>query len=198
MVRKKKQSSTGDQKAWLWDHTVVGILTNSDDRIPGILASFGLNVGSKRFGTPIEHAEDASEDEDINFVVLSSDVGVEKPDPKIFDAAEEVLKASLGRNDQNGGMIGSLPHNKAKHSLKEFELLHIGDNEQQDILGALNAGWNSILFDRKGRYSKEFSKGEAILSVDLRTSARRWTLVGRNVPVTQDLNALRYWKPSSV
>ncbi|KAI9717275.1 MAG: hypothetical protein M1812_004802 [Candelaria pacifica] len=190
MIREANvQSRTDGKKPWPWDYTVVGIITNSDDRIPSILSSLGLKVGGKRYGAANEQAEDACKDNDISFLVLSYDVGVEKPDAKIFDAAKELLKTSLGGDNQNCRTVGSRAPIEEKHRVDEFELLHVGDDEKQDVLGALNAGWNSVLLDRNGRHSRNFreEEGKYISSVELASAPRR-------VKVIQDLKALRFWR----
>src|SRR6185436_16098425 len=96
---------------WPWE-TRVGIVTNSDDRVPGILESFGLRIGPGRCADPGGGGEaephggvasgEGDEDGsgfDVDFVALSYDVGVEKPDRRIFDAARELFLSSLGEGD---------------------------------------------------------------------------------------------------
>jgi FMN phosphatase YigB (HAD superfamily) len=34
-------------------------------------------------------------------------------------------------------------------TIKTKEMLHIGDNSQTDILGALNSNWNAVIFGNK-------------------------------------------------
>ena len=63
----------------------------------------------------------------IDLVVLSDDIGINKPDRRIFDHATR--------------MAGTLP----EHSLM------IGDNPDTDMAGAVRAGWHSIYFNRDGR-----------------------------------------------
>ncbi|KAF2021531.1 hypothetical protein BU24DRAFT_417170 [Aaosphaeria arxii CBS 175.79] len=118
---------------WKWDRTVVGIVTNSDDRVPGILQSFGLEVGNRRFD--IAERVIANSQEDIDFVILSYDVGYEKPDRPIFDAAVESLKQMLAKESQG-------------QSIEDFEKLYVGDEYEKDYVGAKNAGWNAIRLDR--------------------------------------------------
>lgn len=80
--------------------------------------------------------------DDIDFVVLSYDVGVEKPDRKIFDAAREL------------SAIGS--------DLEPGECLHVGDDFVKDVQAAEAAGWKSLKVDRsrKGNHlSKHGSLG---------------------------------------
>lgn len=59
-------------------------------------------------------------------VVISGDVGVAKPQREIFDRSAEEL---------------GLPPN---------ELLFIGDNPENDVLGAMQAGWHAIWLNRDG------------------------------------------------
>ena len=60
-------------------------------------------------------------------IVLSDEIGITKPDRHLFDYALQVTD--------------SLPE----------ETLMIGDNYDADILGAMNAGWGQIYFDRNNR-----------------------------------------------
>ena len=59
----------------------------------------------------------------FDLVVLSDDIGVQKPDPRLYRYAEE----QAGDTDQ-------------KHHLM------IGDNPATDVGGALGAGWNAVWF----------------------------------------------------
>ncbi|MBR4069640.1 MAG: HAD-IA family hydrolase, partial [Bacteroidaceae bacterium] len=60
-------------------------------------------------------------------MVLSDEIGINKPDRRLFDYALEVT-----------------------NSQAENTLL-IGDNYDADILGAMHAGWGQIYFDRNHR-----------------------------------------------
>lgn len=59
----------------------------------------------------------------IDIVVLSDDIGVNKPDRRLFDYA----MAQTGDNDPHHHMM-------------------IGDNPQTDIAGAIGAGWSAIWY----------------------------------------------------
>ncbi|MCM1110562.1 MAG: YjjG family noncanonical pyrimidine nucleotidase [Clostridium sp.] len=61
----------------------------------------------------------------VELIVLSDDIGINKPDRRIFDYAVE-----------KSGVADSRAH------------LIIGDNPDTDIRGALGAGWRAIWFDR--------------------------------------------------
>lgn len=62
----------------------------------------------------------------ISKLILSDDIGITKPDRRLFDYALT----------QVGGEAGTT--------------LMIGDNYDADILGAINAGWHTVFFNRKG------------------------------------------------
>ena len=65
-------------------------------------------------------------DKYIDKLVLSDDINVTKPDRRLFDYALQVV----------GGEAATT--------------VMIGDNYDADILGAKNAGWRTIFFDRRG------------------------------------------------
>ena len=65
----------------------------------------------------------------LDFVVTSEDAKSSKPDQKIFELAEKRSKLV---------------------NLKPSEILHIGDDLDNDYYGALNMCWNSLLVDRWG------------------------------------------------
>ncbi len=60
-------------------------------------------------------------------IVLSDEIGINKPDRRLFDYALEVT-----------------------NSVAENTLM-LGDNYDADILGAMNAGWGQIYFDRNNK-----------------------------------------------
>ena len=69
----------------------------------------------------------------VDIVVLSDDIGVNKPDKRLFDHA----MVRVGETDPR------------RH-------LMIGDNASTDIAGAVNAGWQAIHFDPAGRHEGVF------------------------------------------
>ncbi|KAJ9649643.1 hypothetical protein H2199_000421 [Coniosporium tulheliwenetii] len=163
------------QHHWRWDHTIVGIITNSDDRIPGILSSFGLSVGPRRAGTADSSTEDASanatEEEDISFVVLSYDVGASKPDRAIFDAAKQIGTELFAKVDGADG--------------EGFEMLYVGDEVEKDVLAAEDAGWGALLVDREERFRERFTDGRQMVTV---------AEGEREFSVMNDLSALSSWR----
>lgn len=121
---------------------VVGVITNSDDRVPDVLTSLGLKVGPLRFGS--EKAAGHSPDEgpfDVDFTVMSYDVGHEKPDRRIFEAAEKMFKVSL----QRAGEV---------FDGREWRKVYVGDEYGKDVVGAVGAGWNAVLIEREASTQK--------------------------------------------
>lgn len=126
-IRELRQSASNS--SGLFSTLEVGVVTNSDDRVPSVLSDLGLHVGHRRYGTSTNVLDiDGPSHVDINVVVMSYDVGFEKPDRRIFDTARQ-----LGSKGQ---------------TFEPYECLHVGDHVQQDYLGAKGAGWNSLLLSR--------------------------------------------------
>ncbi|KAL6711257.1 hypothetical protein ACN47E_005788 [Coniothyrium glycines] len=119
-----------------WNRVIVGIISNSDDRVPGVLESFGLKIGSRRFGVTDCHGKQTlPQEEDVDFVVMSYDVGFEKPDHRIFDAAVGMLESSLKDHGED-------------LTPDDFEKLYVGDEVKKDYEAAKAAGWHSLWLDR--------------------------------------------------
>jgi len=113
---------------------VIGIITNSDDRVPSVLSSLGLSVSPFRYGLQVPQEQQAGQQYDVDFTVLSYDVGHEKPDRRIFAAAEDMLM-------KNPMAVGT--------DTADWDKVYIGDDVEKDVGGALNAGWKAILVDRE-------------------------------------------------
>lgn len=175
-------SSTNDAKTWPWNKTIVGIITNSDDRVPGILESFGLKVGPRRIGTPDEREADAALEDDINFVVLSYDVGVEKPQREIFDAAYRSFQETLvSRGDES--------------DVQDWDKLYIGDSLEHDVVGANQAGWKALRLDRQEQDQQAMtSKDIRVTQEHVRTGDRSYDI---EVHTIQHMGALRAVDPTT-
>ena len=112
---------------------LLGILTNSDDRVPLILASLGLKVNPWRLGMEAERVQKNSEvHHDFDFVALSYDIGFEKPDRRLFDATKEMANVYKAAN---------------------VKCIHIGDDLEKDYQGAEAAGWTGVLLDRNDQHT---------------------------------------------
>ena len=136
-LRKYKATGPTEVLPWKFDKIVVGIISNSDDRAVSILEGMGLEISPRRVGKPSLTTTQDSSRFDIDFVALSYDVGHEKPDHHIFDAATSLLDETLA--DEAKGLRAS-----------DFEKLYLGDDLENDYFGALAAGWYPVLLDRKG------------------------------------------------
>lgn len=118
---------------------VVGVITNSDDRVPDVLCSLGLRVNHLRHGSSASAGhvgEMKDEVKNIDFAIMSYDVGFEKPHRRIFDAATDMLKSMLTAEGQQDT------------SLKNWDLVYVGDEMEKDARGSTEAGWNAIYVDR--------------------------------------------------
>ncbi|KAJ4349160.1 hypothetical protein N0V95_004802 [Ascochyta clinopodiicola] len=176
-----RDKSSTDVEAWPWQKTVVGIITNSDDRVPGVLESFGLKIGPRRVGTPDQRTAKAASEDDVSFVVLSYDVGVEKPERGIYDAAIDSLQETLTSRDD--GL-----------KIDDFEKLYVGDSLKEDFFGAKHAGWNALYVDRSEGFKTEFAKkGKDLVRTPVEHPASN-TL--ERVAMIKNLQALSDWYPA--
>lgn len=77
--------------------------------------------------------------ESMQFLTFSKNVGYEKPNAKIFEAAVREAEPwlCLGKADA----LEADP-------LKPSEILHIGNDFQKDFVGATEAGFHAVLLDR--------------------------------------------------
>ncbi|KAK3985724.1 hypothetical protein QBC44DRAFT_384614 [Cladorrhinum sp. PSN332] len=106
--------------------TIVGVVTNSDDRIPGILTSFGLDVSPFRYG---RGSPSATRRHDVDFHCMSYDVGFTKPSNVIFDA----------------GMVMGLSLAEREREKEGWIKVYVGDEVGNDLLGGSEAGWHTVL-----------------------------------------------------
>ncbi len=144
-LRQTKRPSTVEAAA---PELTIGVITNSDDRVPSILSSLGLEVSPRRYGLRANSLDPHSNvEDDIDFVLMSYDVGYEKPSREVFDAAKQLVRSNWGNLDQ------------------EDRFVHIGDDLEKDFEGAGRAGWESVLLDRDGIYKEDGSQKARALSV---------------------------------
>lgn len=144
-LRRIKRQSTVEVAA---PEVTIGVITNSDDRVPSVLSSLGLEVSWRRYGLTEEALDPRSNmEDDVDFVVMSYDVGYEKPSRDIFDAAKQLVRSHWGSLDQ------------------EDRFIHIGDDLEKDYEGAQRAGWESVLLDRNGIYKGHGSQRAPALSI---------------------------------
>jgi FMN phosphatase YigB (HAD superfamily) len=152
--RNNHPKAEGPKEAF--DRIVVGVISNSDDRVPAVLKSLGLGVGNVRadqdastVGCPgfEEWAKDATDMEssslpnapkinDIDMVITSYEAGEEKPHRLIFDVAKRQACKFVPNGNLSSAMDGS------------WVCLHVGDDYEKDYKGAIAAGWSSQLLSR--------------------------------------------------
>ncbi|KAF5675447.1 haloacid dehalogenase [Fusarium circinatum] len=125
-----------------FDSLVIGVITNSDDRIPSILSSLGLTVSPLRYGTKSDLTKFNEKRYDIDFHCMSYDVGVEKPDKRIFSAAVHMLAQII--SVRSGKTLS-----ESEGETSKWQKVYVGDDYSKDVLGSANAGWNPVLFDPK-------------------------------------------------
>lgn len=96
---------------------LVAVISNADGTVEQLLASVGLR-------------------EQLAFVVDSGRVGVEKPDPRIFEIA-------LGKAREAG-----------EAALSAGDCYYVGDIYPIDVVGSRNVGMTPVLLDPLGRYGE--------------------------------------------
>ncbi|OAA67827.1 HAD-like domain protein [Niveomyces insectorum RCEF 264] len=133
----------------VYDRVVIGVITNSDDRVPGVLSALGLHVSPLRFSEKMGHGCDANvaitgtDSYDIDFHCMSYDVGFEKPDTRIFQAAEGLLMHVLSGNKCLDGSIEK--KDEANTCIAEsWDKMYVGDDYNKDVVGAQYAGWYPV------------------------------------------------------
>ena len=132
-----------------FDWVVVGVLSNIDDRVSAILSSFGLRVGSAwanngELLSPTGNKIEKDGHYDLDFVVTSYEAGNEKPHKGIFEVAEKRAREHLLTTESDSR------HPRPSLEKTTWSHVHVGDDYEQDYLGAINAGWNCYLLPRDG------------------------------------------------
>jgi FMN phosphatase YigB (HAD superfamily) len=90
----------------------------------------GVRVNPLHYGDQPSHSSAIQTD----FTVLSYDVGFEKPNKRIFAAADEMLASMLQQREVNPD---------------EWRKVYVGDEYAKDVVGATQAGWKAVLIDRE-------------------------------------------------
>ena len=129
--------------------------------------------GGRRKGKTLTGWYNRGEEEgvqDIDFCIMSYDVGVEKPHSEIFNAAVSTLDSLLSTEGNS-------------FERNDWDLLYVGDEVAKDAKGAVNAGWDAVLLDRGAEvdaaYEGDAPGVEGVLEVE-----------GKKVPVLKGFEAL--------
>lgn len=141
-----------------FDRIVLGVISNSDDRVPAVLKALALRVGDVRAdqdlssmelpgfeerGAPENSNQRDRSDFDVDLIVTSYEAGEEKPDRLIFDVAKR--QARLWARD-HGHTHGSAPVGTDEGD--NWVCVHVGDDYEKDYLAAIDAGWQGYLIPR--------------------------------------------------
>ncbi|RHZ53654.1 uncharacterized protein CDV56_105300 [Aspergillus thermomutatus] len=135
-----------------FERVLVGVISNSDDRVPAVLRALGLTVGDVRADQGVESmrlpgfeerdaavgsgGRDAStidQVDDVDLVITSYEAGEEKPSRVIFDVARRQAGRLLGDEGESGD---------------DWLCVHVGDDFDKDYQAALNAGWDGYYLPR--------------------------------------------------
>jgi putative hydrolase of the HAD superfamily len=84
----------------------------------------------------------------LDAVISSSDIGIEKPDPRIFHEAVRRLGA------------------------KPDHIVHVGDEPDEDFSGAVAAGLRAILIDRRNIYSAHANRINSLHELEAQLAQR--------------------------
>lgn len=163
-------------------HVVLGVISNSDDRVGGILSSLGLDVSPLRFQRESKketHFESArpvdGKSYDIDFTVMSYDVEESKPHKLMWQAGEMLARRAvvheLGKFDE------SVPWLK----------LYVGDDIKKDVESAWGCGWNAVLLKE---FITEHPPDERLESLEEELLARPVTQVLAGQPRMFTVNKL--------
>lgn len=144
---------------------VVGVVSNSDDRISPVLESLGVSVRDARAGEEkrrggrdlpgFEEEREkegrsgdslqGQEEKDVDFILTSYQVGAEKPDKLIWDVASRT--AAQGSADDGS-----------------WERVHVGDDYGKDYRGAQDAGWKAYYLARDAEAAVQAPEGTMMIS----------------------------------
>lgn len=149
-----------------FDRVLLGVVSNSDDRVPAVLKALGLRVGDLRADQDLSsmelpgfeerrgpqnqcHSQASSKggsdhtDTDLDLIITSYEAGEEKPNRLIFDVARRQAQL-LAREETH--THGSTP--VGVDDPDEWVCVHVGDDYEKDYLAAMDAGWRSYLLSR--------------------------------------------------
>ncbi|MFI3240289.1 MAG: YjjG family noncanonical pyrimidine nucleotidase [Bacteroidales bacterium] len=119
------QSANDDYLSYIGDLTTL--VDGAVDLLQSLQQHYKVNMLSNGFhGIQFRKLRGSNLEQYFNRVILSDDINVTKPQREIFDYALGVCNAQAATS------------------------IMIGDNYDADILGAHNAGWRTIHFNRSG------------------------------------------------
>ena len=147
----KQRAEAGLKKQWEWDDITVGIISNSDDRIDGVLSDFGIKIGPRFVGLSNHDLPQIQSSEDVNFMALSYHVGHSKPDRAIFDAAKAFANSLVKEQwkpEARSKTTGLGLNTETREQPYDNVYCHVGDELEADVKLEAKLGWNSVSLDR--------------------------------------------------
>ncbi|CAI7676466.1 unnamed protein product [Penicillium pancosmium] len=142
-----------------FDRIVLGVVSNSDDRVPAVLKALGLRVGDLRADQDLSSMElpgfehrngpgsgksqsSDQPDVDLDLVITSYEAGEGKPNRLIFDVAKR--QARLLPSNHTPNQPPAVKTDKEDN----WVCIHVGDEYEKDYRAAIDAGWKSFLIPR--------------------------------------------------
>lgn len=142
-----------------FDRILLGVVSNSDDRVPSVLKALGLRIGDLRADQDLSSMElpgfeqrdgpgpgkslsSDLPDVDLDLVITSYEAGEGKPSRLIFDVAKRQARL-LPRNH-----IPNQPPGSKMDREDDWVCIHVGDEYEKDYRAARDAGWESYLIPR--------------------------------------------------
>ncbi|KAJ5692413.1 hypothetical protein N7462_001836 [Penicillium macrosclerotiorum] len=166
-----------------FDRVVIGVISNSDDRVPDVLKALGLRVGDMRADQDLSSMElpgfeergasvhsvrlqeigaksQTSSDADLDLVITSYEAGEEKPNRVIFDVARRQarLLAQAEAHTHGSTPVGI-------EDMDDWICVHVGDDYEKDYLAAMDAGWQSYFLARGQNGESEKRPAKTIRSL---------------------------------
>ena len=147
-MREVKAGLLQKQRFGPFEKVLVGVISNSDDRVPGVLKSLGLIVGDTRADQGVSSMRLAGFEErsstaanqgdnavnDLDFIITSYEAGEEKPSPAIFNVATQQAMTHSGAGSE---------------SASQWTCVHVGDDYSKDYQAAIAAGWEGYYLPRE-------------------------------------------------
>ncbi|KAJ5362432.1 hypothetical protein N7541_003276 [Penicillium brevicompactum] len=143
-----------------FDRILLGIVSNSDDRVPAVLKALGLRVGNMRADQDLSSLElpgfetrggsdvhtsnlKGPQDVDLDLVITSYEAGEGKPSRMIFDVAKRQAQLLASNHVYRDGSTDAVVN-----KTDDWICVHVGDEYEKDYRAALDAGWESYLIPR--------------------------------------------------
>ncbi|OJZ91238.1 hypothetical protein ASPFODRAFT_41646 [Aspergillus luchuensis CBS 106.47] len=146
-----------------FDRILLGVISNSDDRVPAVLKALGMRVGDMRADQDLSSIDlpgfeergqvgdsaailKSQPDVDVDLVITSYEAGDSKPNRLIFDVAKRQAQLLAGKYGHKHDS-----HLMGLDETDDWICVHVGDEYEKDYLAAIRAGWQGYLIPRENR-----------------------------------------------